>query len=341
MARGVPVACSNRASLPEVADDAALLFDPEDVAAMPAALERLLATPSWPLACGPPGRSGRPCSPGSGRPSCTLASYERALAALACRRMLGGRPPAMVAREILRRRNYLALGACAGSIRAFARTLGRYFLGPRRLSLRLRGPHAARHRRAHASTAAHDMWTVNEVFCRQDYGDGARPRVVVDIGSNIGISALFFLTRNPAAAAWLFEPVPRNIERLRLQPGRLRGALHPHEAAVAERGAGRVRGRGERPLRRHRVSTGETIEVECAGINEVLDEVLDWCTTVDVLKIDTEGTELEILSSIRPDLLRRVRTDLPRGRAAPERHADAFDAALSQRDLVLRNRRSL
>ena len=31
MARGVPVACSNRSSLPEVAGDAALLFDPEDV----------------------------------------------------------------------------------------------------------------------------------------------------------------------------------------------------------------------------------------------------------------------------------------------------------------------
>ncbi len=30
MARGVPVACSNASSLPEVAGDAALLFDPHD-----------------------------------------------------------------------------------------------------------------------------------------------------------------------------------------------------------------------------------------------------------------------------------------------------------------------
>jgi glycosyltransferase involved in cell wall biosynthesis len=42
MARGVPVACSNRSSLPEVAGDAALVFDPEDVEAIGAALERLL-----------------------------------------------------------------------------------------------------------------------------------------------------------------------------------------------------------------------------------------------------------------------------------------------------------
>ncbi len=42
MARGVPVACSDRSSLPEVAGDAALLFDPEDVDAIRAAMERLL-----------------------------------------------------------------------------------------------------------------------------------------------------------------------------------------------------------------------------------------------------------------------------------------------------------
>jgi glycosyltransferase involved in cell wall biosynthesis len=42
MARGVPVACSNSSSLPEVAGDAALLFDPRDVAGIAAALERVL-----------------------------------------------------------------------------------------------------------------------------------------------------------------------------------------------------------------------------------------------------------------------------------------------------------
>ncbi len=43
MARGVPVACSNASSLPEVAGEAALLFDPRDEAAIARALERLLA----------------------------------------------------------------------------------------------------------------------------------------------------------------------------------------------------------------------------------------------------------------------------------------------------------
>ncbi len=40
--RGLPVACSDRSSLPEVAGDAALLFEPTDEGAIAAALERVL-----------------------------------------------------------------------------------------------------------------------------------------------------------------------------------------------------------------------------------------------------------------------------------------------------------
>ena len=43
MARGVPVACSGRGALAEVAGDAALRFDPESEASIAAAIERLLA----------------------------------------------------------------------------------------------------------------------------------------------------------------------------------------------------------------------------------------------------------------------------------------------------------
>ncbi len=42
LARGVPVACSNASSLPEIADDAALYFDPYDTGAIAHAVDRLL-----------------------------------------------------------------------------------------------------------------------------------------------------------------------------------------------------------------------------------------------------------------------------------------------------------
>ena len=45
MASGCPVACSNRASLPEVVGEAARLFDPESPGAIAAAVRDVLAAP--------------------------------------------------------------------------------------------------------------------------------------------------------------------------------------------------------------------------------------------------------------------------------------------------------
>jgi glycosyltransferase involved in cell wall biosynthesis len=79
MARGLPVASSNRSSLPEVAGDAALLFDPEDVGAITAAVERLVSDPEEAQRLRALGLeqakrfSWRETARG------TLASYERAL----------------------------------------------------------------------------------------------------------------------------------------------------------------------------------------------------------------------------------------------------------------------
>ncbi len=46
MARGVPLVCSDATSLPEVAGDAAILFDPRDTAALTDALRRVLDDPA-------------------------------------------------------------------------------------------------------------------------------------------------------------------------------------------------------------------------------------------------------------------------------------------------------
>ncbi len=52
-------------------------------------------------------------------------------------------------------------------------------------------------------------------FCRGDYASDTDVKIVVDVGANIGISALFFLTRNPICHVYCYEPNPINVERLR------------------------------------------------------------------------------------------------------------------------------
>ena len=80
MARGVPVACSGRASLPEVAGDAAILFDPENVGAIRGALERLLSDADLRAWLGAAGRERAATFTWKRTAELTVASYERALA---------------------------------------------------------------------------------------------------------------------------------------------------------------------------------------------------------------------------------------------------------------------
>jgi glycosyltransferase involved in cell wall biosynthesis len=80
MSRGVPVACSDRSSLPEVAGDAALLFDPESPRAIADAIERLLADEALAARLREAGRAQAARFTWEATARGTLASYERALA---------------------------------------------------------------------------------------------------------------------------------------------------------------------------------------------------------------------------------------------------------------------
>jgi glycosyltransferase involved in cell wall biosynthesis len=79
MAAGVPVACSDRSSLPEVAGDAALLFDPADPGAIAAAIERVLADPAEAQRLRAAGRARAATFTWRRTAELTLAGYEAAL----------------------------------------------------------------------------------------------------------------------------------------------------------------------------------------------------------------------------------------------------------------------
>jgi glycosyltransferase involved in cell wall biosynthesis len=81
MARGVPVACSARGSLAEVAGDAALLFDPESETAIADAIRDLLGDPALRDRLRNAGRAQAARFSWGATADATLASYERALSA--------------------------------------------------------------------------------------------------------------------------------------------------------------------------------------------------------------------------------------------------------------------
>lgn len=87
MARDVPVATSNCSSLPEVAGDAALLFDPRDPSAIAACVDRLLADAELRAQCVERGRARVAAFPWQATAEATLDVYRRAIAG----RRAGGR----------------------------------------------------------------------------------------------------------------------------------------------------------------------------------------------------------------------------------------------------------
>jgi len=158
----------------------------------------------------------------------------------------------------------------------------------------------------------HDLRTANEIFNRKDYAAGENVGVVVDLGANIGISALYFLSRNSTSRVYCYEPAPVNIDRLKQNL-----AAYGDRAIIDARAVSDKSGTFEfnaEPVGRYGglLTEGYTepivnvIEVEVIDINSALESILAREGHINVVKIDTEGTEIPIVKAIRPDLLEQI-----------------------------------
>lgn len=154
----------------------------------------------------------------------------------------------------------------------------------------------------------HDVLTVNEIFCREDYRADPEDKVVVDFGSNIGISAAYFLSRGPGVHAYLFEPLPANIERLEINLGRFQDRYTLEQVAVGPTD-GEVEFDWEETGRYGGVgaATGQTITVKSRNSTTVLEEVIARHGQIDVLKVDIEGLEDAVVTGISHPLARHIR----------------------------------
>jgi FkbM family methyltransferase len=252
--------------------------------------------------------------------------------------MLGGRPPGLIVRSIFEGAQYRALIRMVRRYPDFPAVAKRYFLGNGRYpyDCQIRTPMGTIEARTYSH---HDVFTVHEIFGREDYRAGPELRVAVDIGSNIGISALYFLTRNGNSRCYLYEPVPRNVERLRHNLAGYEERYTVEEVAVAADGgmvdfsvepSGRYGSIG--------VHRPERIKVRCRAVADVLDEVLAREQSIDLLKVDIEGTELEAVRAIPDEQLDRIRTICFETRTpynpAPDRFAMHFACETCRLDRV-------
>jgi len=137
------------------------------------------------------------------------------------------------------------------------------------------------------------------------------PRVIFDIGGNIGITTRYLAHRFPDADIHVFEPIASNLAILRRNATGPR--VHVHEFGLGsedgefefaiplkdqsnEGGYSRF---GDRP-----VAGSRTVKGRVRRTAQVLAEL--GVDAIDLIKIDTEGAEFDILTSIPEAVLAKV-----------------------------------
>jgi FkbM family methyltransferase len=221
--------------------------------------------------------------------------------------MFGNRDLNQILRAIIGKQHYIALLNMYRNYPNFFENLRRYLTasGCYPYEIQVRTPTGTIKPTLYSH---HDLLTVNEIFCRLDYSADKNINTVIDLGSNIGISALYFLTRNKTSKCYLFEPDPRNIEKLRKNLLGFEERYNLSEKAVSNEcgefdfgiePTGRYGGIGK--------NTGNKIKVTCLDINGVLGEILEKEDYIDILKIDIEGIEIYTVEGIKGEYLKRIR----------------------------------
>jgi len=146
-----------------------------------------------------------------------------------------------------------------------------------------------------------DFSTLNCMFCRKDYYAPEGFKTVVDIGSNVGFSSAFWLSRNTDSYVYAFEPNPfilASLENNLKQFGKRYEISQSAVSAFSGETSFYVENTGLYSSMDE--IAGEKITVKVVDINEILERVIKERGRVDILKIDSEGQEIPTIQAIDP-----------------------------------------
>lgn len=181
----------------------------------------------------------------------------------------------------------------------------------------------------HAEANGHDVCAINEIWLGDAYAgpvdDGRAPAVegsvVVDLGANRGFFSVFASRVLGAAHVLCVEPEPANLRLLEANLAENEVSATVVAGAVTVHGGGTVAlHQSESPLLHTTVPPdeaathgvddgryrGEQLEVDAHAVADVLGKAAA-VGPIGLLKIDTEGTELDLLAGVAPDALEPVR----------------------------------
>jgi FkbM family methyltransferase len=117
------------------------------------------------------------------------------------------------------------------------------------------------------------------------------PRVVLDVGANIGLVAIPVALRLPESKIYAFEPHPANALRLieNIELNRVSNVEVVRAAASSFEGTVAM---AESSPMMHSVESTGSLRVECTTLDAFIES---GSLRVDLIKVDVEGHELEVL----------------------------------------------
>jgi len=153
-----------------------------------------------------------------------------------------------------------------------------------------------------------ELSRVKEIFQAHEYAilpqrRNTGNRIIVDVGANVGIFSIYMKTSYQDSRIYCFEPVPstfhlletnlKNVHNVKVFPFGLFNEDRTEKIQIHSTNTGANTIKMKEKLKDHFY---DTVEIELKKASIVFDELnLD---KIDVLKIDTEGCEVEILDSI-------------------------------------------
>lgn len=146
-----------------------------------------------------------------------------------------------------------------------------------------------------------DAHCFNQVFLDLDYDFDLdfRPSFIVDCGANVGLSSLFFHRKYPEAEIVAVEPETSNYEMLVKNAAAYKN-IHPLRYGIWNKNINleiidESKGEDKWGFKVQETSPGTPGSIEAITIAEIMKRF--GRDEIDVLKIDIEGSELEVFSS--------------------------------------------
>lgn len=135
--------------------------------------------------------------------------------------------------------------------------------------------------------------------------DNYNPEIIVDIGSHIGSSIMYFLHRFPNAKIYGYEPNTINFEYLKENTKRFDNIIISNYGLYDENKETQLfigeYNTGQSSIFQSRTANKPFINIKLKDIKEELEE--KGIQKISILKIDTEGCEIAILERIKDIVL--------------------------------------